>query len=124
MIDENKLHMSSGASAELLNCIHSMQHKFHSILQIQAAALDYSLLSDQRHIISGKGAVTFTPVVNGHLPVDASVNVSSLILDLVPESARKDKVNDFLSNIIERATLERINGSERFYNNKSSFLQV
>jgi hypothetical protein len=123
VLDESKIHANNKSSVELLACVNPGQQEFHIIVGILPGAQDYSFFLDQRHIVSGKGKITFTPVVIGHLPSDAHTNISSLILDQYAPEFRVEKATEFLSPIIDRATLERIVGVQRYYNNKTKFLQ-
>ena len=123
VLDESKIHANNKSSVELLGCINPGQREFHCIVGILPGSQDYSFFLDHRHVVSGRGKTTFTPVVVGHLPTDAHTNVSSLVLDHYAEEFRAEKSAEFLGSIIERATLERTVGVERFYNNKSKFLQ-
>ncbi len=123
VLDETKVHANNGSSVELLACINPGQQEFHSIVGLLPGAPEYSFFLDQRHIVSGKGRITFTPVVVGHLPSDAHTNISSLILDQYKPELRTEKAAEFMSSIIERATLDRTIGVTRFYDNKSKFLQ-
>ncbi len=122
-MDESKIYANNKSSIELLGCINPGQHEFHAIVGILPGSQDYSFFLDHRHVVSGKGKTTFTPIVIGHLPVDAYTNVSSLILDHYAKGFWAEKTEEFLSTIIDRSTLERTVGVERFYNNKSKFLQ-
>jgi hypothetical protein len=123
VLDESKIHANNKSSVELLGCINPGQREFHAIIGILPGSQDYSFFLDHRHVVSGRGKTTFTPVVVGHLPADAYTNVSSLVLDHYAEDFRAEKSAEFLSAITDRATLERTVGVERFYNNKSRFLQ-
>lgn len=123
VLDESKIHANNKSSVELLGCINPGQREFHAIVGILPGAQDYSFFLDHRHVVGGRGKTTFTPVVVGHLPANSHTNVSSLVLDHYAEAFREEKTNEFLGSIIERATLERTVGVERFYENKSKFLQ-
>lgn len=124
VLDESKVHANDKSSIELLACINPLQYEYHCVVGVLPGSQEYSFLLDHRHLVSGKGKTTFTPVVVGHLPVDAHTNVSSLVLDHYAESFREEKSVEFLKSVVERATLERNIGAERFYNNKSKFLQI
>ena len=123
VLDESRIHANNNSSVELLGCINPGQQEFHCIVGILPGSQDYSFFLDHRHVVGGKGKTTFTPQVVGHLPVNSHTNVSSLVLDHYAEEFRAEKMSDFLSSITNRATLERTVGVERFYNNKSKFLQ-
>lgn len=123
VLDEVKIHAHSKSSIELLACINPGQQEFHSIVGLLPGAPEYSFSLDQRHIVSGKGRITFTPVVVGHLPADSHTNISSLILDQYKPEYRPEKAAEFMSSIIERTTLDRTLGVSRFYDNKTKFLQ-
>ena len=123
VLDETRVHANNKSKVELLGCINPGQREFHCIVGILPGAQDYSFFLDHRHVVSGRGKTTFTPQVVGHLPLDSHTNISSLVLDHYAEAFRAEKTAEFLGSIIERATLERTVGVERFYNNKSKFLQ-
>lgn len=123
VLDETRIHANNNSTVELLGCINPGQREFHCVLGVLPGADDYSFLLDHRHVVSGRGKTTFTPQVVGHLPQNSHTNISSLVLDHYAEVFREEKTNEFLGSIIERATLERTLGVERFYNNKSKFLQ-
>jgi hypothetical protein len=123
VLDESKIHANNKSSVELLACINPGQQEFHIVVGLLPGAQDYSFFLDQRHIVSGKGKITFTPVVVGHLPADAHTNISSLILDQYAPDFRADKAAEFMAPIIDRATLERNVGVQRYYSNKTKFLQ-
>lgn len=123
VLDESKIYVNNRTSLNLLGCIDPMSQEFHVVMGILPSSQDYDLLLDHRHVVSGKGKTTFTPVINGHLPIDAHTNVSSLILDQYADHLRVEKANDFIKTIIEQTTLERTMGVERFYKNKTKFLE-
>jgi hypothetical protein len=122
-LDESKINANNKSSVELLGCVNPGQQEFHCIVGVLPGSQDYSFFLDHRHVVSGRGKTTFTPLVIGHLPADSHTNVSSIILDHYAESVRHEKTKEFLSSITERATLERTTGVERFYSNKQKFLQ-
>lgn len=123
ILDESKIFPHNKSSIELLGCINPGQQEFHSIVGVLPGAQDYNFFLDQRHVVSGKGRITFTPVIIGHLPLDAHTNVGSLILDHYVRGFWPEKTEEFLSPIVDRATLSRTVGVTRFYNNKTKFLQ-
>ena len=123
VLDESKIYANNKSAVELLGCVNPGQQEFHAIVCILPGSQEYSFFLDHRHVVSGKGKTTFTPIVIGHLPVDSYTNISSLILDHYAKGFWAEKTEDFLSPIIDRTTLERVVGSERFYNNKTKFLQ-
>jgi len=123
VLDESKIHANDKSSVELMACINPVQQEFHTIIGVQPGAQDYKFLLDHRHVVSGRGRTTFTPVIIGHLPADSYSNISSIVLDDADEEVRAIRAKNFLSSIVERSTLERTVGVERFYDNKSKFLQ-
>ncbi len=123
VLDESKIYANNQSSIELLGIINPGQQQFHAIVGILPGAQDYNFLLDHRHVVSGKGKTTFTPVVAGHLPSSAYTKVSSLVLDHYSKGFWTEKTEEFLSDIIDRATLERTVGVSRFYNNKTKFLE-
>lgn len=123
VIDETKINANNQTSIELLGCMNPGQHEFHTIIGLVPTSPDYNFLLDHRHVVSGKGRTTFTPVIIGHLPNNAHTSVNSLVLDHYAKGFWAEKTEEFLSTITERATLDRTVGVERFYNNKTKFLQ-
>ena len=123
VLDESKIYANNKSSVELLACINPDQREFHVVVCILPGSQEYSFFLDHRHVVSGKGVTTFTPIVIGHLPGAAHTSISSLILDHYAKGFWDEKTEEFLSPIMDRSTLERIAGSARFYNNKTKFLQ-
>ena len=123
VLDETRVQPNNRSSIELLGCMNPGQQEFHTIVGVQPCAQDYDFFLDHRHMVSGKGRTTFTPIIVGHLPSTAHTNVSSLVLDHYARGFWAEKSEEFLSPILDRATLERTVGVTRFYNNKSKFLQ-
>ena len=123
VVDESKISANDNSKVELLGCINPGSQEFHVIVGLMPVTQNYDFIIDHRNVIIGSGKSTFTPVVFGHLPVDAYTNVSSIVLDQFSPEFRNDKANEFLSEILERATLERLVGVSRFYANKSKFVQ-
>jgi hypothetical protein len=124
IIDENRLRTSSGSNAEFLGIVNSNGRNFHSILYVEPSAQDYSVSVDYRDVKSGKSNVTFLPVIIGQAPEgnSATISVTEISLEEIPEDEIEIEVKKFLNDIIERATLVRMTGVERFYNNKTKFL--
>jgi hypothetical protein len=123
VIDESKIYANNNSNIELIGCVNPGQHEFHSIVGVLPSSLDYNFSLDYRHVVHGRGRATFTPLVVGHLPATAHTNVQSLILDQFAKGFWQEKTEEFLSYIIDKSTLDRSIGVERFYNNKSKFLQ-
>jgi hypothetical protein len=124
VIDENKIHTASGSSSELLGVINSDGMDFHSILYVEPAAPDYKIAVDYRDVLEGKSSVTFFPVILGQSPgADlATIEVSNITIEEIPSEKVVLEVKEYLSDIVDRATLVRMTGVERFYNNKTKFL--
>jgi len=123
IIDENKLQAHSQTKSEFLGVINSDGKKFHSILCVQPASEKYSVNVDYRDILSGNSDVTFFPVILGQEPDDsATITVSGVTLEEIPEEDREEEVKKYIDDIIDRATPERMVGVKRFYENKTKFL--
>lgn len=123
VIDESKLHAHNQTKSEFLGIVNADGKKFHTILYVQPASENYSLNVDYRDILSGKSDVTFFPVILGQEPTDSTtIIVSNVTLDEMPEEVREEEVKKYISDIIDRATLERMVGVKRFYDNKTKFL--
>lgn len=123
VVDETKVHTHEKSCVELLGCINPGKQEFHVITGISPVSDDYTLMLDHRHVVAGSGKTTFTPVIIGHLPSNSFTNITSIMLDQYKEEIRAEKAKDFISVLIDRSTLERSVGVERFYSNKSKFLQ-
>lgn len=123
IIDENKIHAHHQSKSEFLGIINSDGKKFHSILFVHPTSEIYSINVDYRDILYGKANITFFPVILEQQPSNSSIiSVSSMTLEEIPDGQADIEIKKYLSDIIERATLDRTVGVERFYNNKSKFL--
>jgi hypothetical protein len=123
VIDENRIHAHHASSAELLGIVNSDAKNFHSILFVQPASNEYSVNVDYRDILYGKANVTFFPVILGQEPGDsATISVSNIRLEDVPPSEAEGEIKKYISDIVERSTLDRMTGVKRFYDNKLKFL--
>lgn len=122
-IDETKIRALAGSSAEMLGIVNSEGKNFHSILYVEPGSPDYSINVNYRDIVSGNAAITFFPVILGTAqPETATIDVSHITLEDIPAAQVDREVKNYVSDIIERATLERIVGVQRFYSNKKKFL--
>lgn len=122
-IDETKIKALAGSSAEMLGVVNSGGKNFHSILYVEPGSPDYSINVNYRDIVSGNANVTFFPVILGTAqPESATIDVSHINLDDIPPEELEREIKSYVSDIIERATLERIVGVQRFYSNKKKFL--
>jgi len=124
IIDENRIHALSGSKSELLGIVNSDGKNFHSILYVEPGAPDYNISVNYRDVLYGKANVTFFPVIVGQIPDSnaASIEVSNIALEEIPNEQIETEVKRFVSDIVDRATLERMVGVKRFYDNKSKFL--
>lgn len=123
VIDENKIHSYHASKSEFLGIVNSDSRNFHSILYVQPASEHYSVNVDYRDVMFGKGQVTFFPVILGQEPTStATISVSNISIEEVPSEMVDVEVKKYLNDIIERATLDRMVGVKRFYDNKSKFL--
>lgn len=122
-IDETKIHALENSSAELLGVINSGGRNFHSILYVEPGAPNYGISVNYKDVLVGNANVTYFPVIVGNSISDnASIEVSNITLDDIPPTQVGSEVKDFVSDIIDRARLERMTGVERFYDNKTKFL--
>ena len=125
IIDENKIQAQSGSSSELLGVVNSSGKVFHSILYVEPGAADYRVAVTYKDILSGNSRVSFFPVIHGNAnPESATIEVSNITLEEIPADKVEDEIKGFVSDIIERATLERMVGVKRFYDNKTKFLHI
>lgn len=123
IIDENKIHANSGSTSELLGVVNSAGKDFHSILYVEPGAADYRVAVTYKDILSGNGRVSFFPVIQGNASPDtATIEVSNITLEEIPSEKVEGEIKGFVSDIVERATLERMVGVKRFYDNKTKFL--
>jgi len=123
VIDENKIHSHHQSKSEFLGIVNSDGKNFHSLLFVQPGSETYSINVDYRDVLFGKANVTFFPVILGQEPSNsATISVSNITLEEVPSEQTDVAIKKYLNDIIERATLDRMVGVERFYNNKSKFL--
>lgn len=122
VIDENRIQTYHHSKSELLGIVNSNGKNFHSIVCIQPGSGDYSVNVDYRDILFGKSDITFYPVILGQeAPESATITVSNIILDGILDK-RDEEVKKYINDIVERATLGRMVGVKRFYDNKSKFL--
>lgn len=123
VIDENKIHANSGSTSELLGVVNSAGKDFHSILYVEPGAADYRVAVTYKDILSGNGRVSYFPVIQGNASPDtATIEVSNITLEEIPPEKVEDEIKGFVSDIVGRATLERMVGVKRFYDNKTKFL--
>ena len=123
VIDENKIHAYHSSKSEFIGVVNSASRNFHSILFVKPESDQYSVNVDYRDIMSGKSNVTFYPIILGQEPSDsASIVVSNIILEEIPKEQVDLEIKSYIGDIIEKATLERMVGVKRFYDNKSKFL--
>lgn len=123
IIDENRIHPYHRSSSEFHGIINSDGKKFHSILYVQPASDNYSIDVDYRDVLSGDADVTFFPVILGQQPVvSATISVSNITIEELPKDKIEEEVKNYLKDIIDRATLDRMVGVKRFYDNKLKFL--
>lgn len=123
VIDENKFLAYHAAKAEFLGIVNSDGKKFHSILIVQPTSERYTVNVDYRDILSGNPEVTFYPMIIGQNPsLDTSISVSNIKLEEIPEEIQAIEIDNYIKDIIQRATLDRMVGVKRFYDNKSKFL--
>ena len=124
IIDENKIYVSDKSNVELLGIINAKNQNFHSILYVEPRAQDYKISVVYKDILSKKANVTFFPVIVGNIISDsATIEVSNIDLDEIPIEKIESDIQQFISDIVQRSILKRTIGVERFYNNKSKFLQ-
>lgn len=120
IIDETRLHTYSNVKTELLGCIYPGNYNFHTILALQPVMDNYDIRVNHRLVLSGVGTATFTPVSASETLAD--MDVTSFDVTDVPKAILIQKVNDFVADVSDRAVLDRISGSARFYANKTKFL--
>lgn len=124
IIDESKIRCSSGSNVELFGLIYAKDKNFHSIVCVEPLSAEYSVTIDYKDIIHGNSNVSFYPVLVGDVSTDsASIEVSQIKLDEIPQQNWNKEISNFIMPIMDRAILERMIGVKRFYDNKAKFLQ-
>lgn len=122
-VDENRVYVYSGANAEFLGVVNSGGKDFHSILYIEPASQDYKVSVTYKDILSGNADVSFFPVIIGNTISDsATIEVTNVNMEEIPDHLVEKELLGYISDIVDRATLERMSGVKRFYDNKSRFL--
>jgi hypothetical protein len=126
VIDENRIKCGNEAEIDFYGVIASGGRQFHSILYVEPTTQDYRISVDYRDILSEGANVTFFPVILGQDQANdkTTIEVSSITLEEIPSNVLEDEVKSYASPIVDRAILERMMGVERFYDNKSKFLQI
>lgn len=126
VIDENKIYTLGGSKCELFGLVSSDGRNFHSILYIEPDTLEYYVSVNYKEILEGNAKVTFFPVLLGNVPDDgsATINVSNITVEDIPVDEVEDEIENFTADIIGRATLDRMVGSTRFYDNKHRFIHL
>lgn len=124
IIDEIRVRPTSGSKTEMLGIINSNGRKFNSVLSVEPAAADYNISVKYKDILYNNGEVSFIPVILGQLPASdlSSIEVSNILLDNIPTHLIENEINKYVSDIIEKASLNRTAGIKRFYDNKTKFL--
>jgi hypothetical protein len=126
VIDENKIFAGSSSETEMLGIVNSEGMNFHSILYVESEMPDYRIAVNYRDILEDKHNVTFFPVILGITPLgdNATIEVSNVTIEELPINTINTEINKFISDIVDRTVLDRMVGVERFYNNKTKFLQL
>lgn len=123
IIDENKIQLFEGSTAEFLGIVNSLSQNFHSLLHVDPASPEYKVYVDYRNIVDSKSKVSFYPVMAGSAPSGgATIEVSNIDIDDVPAKEIDTEVAKYIEDIASRAVLDRMIGVLRFYKNKSKFL--
>lgn len=123
VIDEIKIHPSENSKSEFLGIINGRGNNFHSILYVQPAGPEYRVNVDYRDVLSNKANVTFFPLITSHVDLSkATISVSNITIEEIPQNNLEIEINKYLTDMVERSTLERMAGVKRFYDNKTKFL--
>lgn len=120
VIDETRLNTYSHVKIELLGCIYPGNHSFNTILALQPLTEDCDIRVNHRLVLTGKGQATFTPVTASNIVAD--MDVTSFDVSDIPNATMVDKIDEFVSDVSDRAVLDRMIGTLRFYANKTNFL--
>lgn len=126
VIDENKIHVGPGSKTEMLGIINSDGRDFHTILCIDPPSEEFTVSVVYKDILKDKAHVSFFPVITrqNEFSEGATLEVSNISLDEIPEGERLIELNNFISDIAGRAELVRMVGAKRFYDSKERFLQI
>lgn len=121
IIDENRILLRK-SSAELLGIRNSCGKNFHSIVYIDPRDSEFTTNVVYRDILYNRANMTFYPVILGTNNSNANIAVDHIQLLDTTISESKNEVNEFIKDIIDISVVERNENSQRFYNNKSNFL--
>lgn len=126
IVDENKIHAGPNSTAELLGIVDSNGRDFHSILYVDPSSPEYNVSVVYKDIMETKGFVTFFPVITrgDEFNEHASIEVSNISLDDMPEEIQKEEITKFIDDIVSRVILARMSGAKRFYESKDKFIQL
>ncbi len=126
IVDENKIHMADNTEAEFLGVINSIGKNFHSILNVVPESPSYKIDVNYRGIVDTNSSVTFYPAIVGQeqLGEKATVLVTDINIDDIPRQDRDREVQNYVSDIVGKAILDRMDGVTRFYDNKSKFMHL
>ena len=126
VIDENKIYASSKSETEMLGIINSEGMNFHSILYVESALPDYKIDVNYRDILEDKCNVSFFPIIIGEAPPkeDADIVISNITVENLNIDTIDTDISNFVYDIVDRLTLDRMTGTERFYSNKSDFIKI
>lgn len=124
VIDETDITTSVDSHISLMGVINSQGKKFHSILNVESLTDDYSISVNYKDILWDNADVSFFPTILGNLPLDNDepINISNIAANEIPPHETMNKINEFISDIVDNTILVRMGGVKRFYDNKSSFL--
>lgn len=124
VIDETKIFPFENSKAEFLGVINSGGKNFHSILTVEPQTPNYKVDVDYRDILSGKGKVTFFPLIVGQhgASTGASISVTNVTVEELPTDKAEAELATYVSDIVGRAILDRMVGVKRFYDNKTKFM--
>jgi hypothetical protein len=119
VIDENRLHTSQNSKSEFLGIIDgSRGGNFHSILYVTPVSINFDVSVDYRNVVKKDSSVSFFPLIAATTTENAMISVS----DIYIEESTTEEINLHIKEVIDRAVLTRIGGSQRFYVNKKKFL--
>lgn len=121
IIDENKIILHK-SSAELLGIRNSCGKNFHSILCVDHKDTDFSTNIVYRDILHSKSNMTFYPLILGDDENNTNVAIEQRSFANLPGMVISDEIKEFIKDIIDVSIVERNENSQRFYNNKSNFL--
>lgn len=123
IVDETTLSMYDRTNSEILGLIDSMGRNFHSILNIEPRGIDYNYDIEHKYVLYGDSNIRFYPTVSGIFDLE-NITIDRLLVNKKTDKFFKTSIQDFTKDILDRFVLERTMDVKRFYDYKSTFLNL